>query len=115
GLLARRDVCECDEDEIPLCLVAGHHPELHVIVQGCAFEGVAGDLALLKDDAFPQVDELFAKWPEGIVAEDLVEAGEKGGLVGRLVKTQSMQVDVDHADFLQAALDKVWMHIGECA
>ena len=61
-------------------LVAGQHGKLQMQMQLVALQGIVHDLALLKQLALPQIDQLLAEVRPHRVAEDLGARSNRVGL-----------------------------------
>ncbi len=111
GLLARRDVGQGHQHLGPVLLAALKHRELQMDVQQIALQRAVLYFLLVKQPAFPKVDQLFGKRSAGFIVEDIAEPRQQFGPRGRLEHLQGVVVDVQDADLLEAAIDEFLVHI----
>src|SRR5690606_5204008 len=101
-----RDVGQRDQHQAPVVLVPLEDRQLQVYVQEIAFQGVILDFSLVKEPVMPQVDQLFGEGGAGFLAEDVVHPLDQLVPGFRLEQRQGVVIDVDDADFLEAAVDE---------
>ncbi len=113
GLLARGDIGQRYQHLVPFRLMPWEHRPLHVHIDLPAVQRIVDDLALLPQLLVPQVDQLLGEMLLHVVPEHIAQARIQHRLRRRAEHQQRLLVDVDHADFLHAARDKIGMHVQE--